>query len=98
MNKILMIALFSLHLGFARDARLESRLSSTPFPPNQMTISPAMESDTLLNESFEDMSALTGWTVYDLDNDGNAWSLYQEEAPGDTVAHDGTKGVGIFYN
>lgn len=49
--------------------------------------------DTLLNESFE--GDLTGWSY--ADNDGDAWSIYNEDATYD-VAHSGTSGVGVLFN
>jgi PKD repeat protein len=71
--------------------------SSTEVKENYIYVEESITSiDTLLWESFE--GEVTGWTLYDEDNDGNSWGIYTEEPPFDTVAHSGERGLGVKWN
>lgn len=106
MKHLLLIILSVLPgLTFANESNQQAHKQMLPI--NNVVSSPetlteirvtTRESDTLLVESFEDVSAFSNWTVTDQDGDGNAWMIYVEQAPGDTVAHSGIQGVGILYN
>ena len=104
MKKIITIQLIFL-LIFLGISQLSGQEVKTKFSGEVFSITTSYEGeisflktdgDTLLNESFE--GEVTGWSYIDNDADGNAWGVYVEEAPGDTVAHTGIRGVGVFYN
>lgn len=70
--------------------------SITEIKTDYIVVNSTTVPDTLLYESFE--GALENWSVFDNDQDGDTWAVYQEELPPDTIAHTGTHGAGTYYN
>nr|MDA3871353.1 choice-of-anchor J domain-containing protein [Candidatus Neomarinimicrobiota bacterium] len=97
-NLIFMLILVLALPLFGKEKKVVNFQMVTQIPASNNSEIVTLESsgDTLLNESFE--GTVTGWTYIDNDADGYHWGIYSEQAPPDTVAHTGVKGVGVYFN